>query len=130
MPVTFEFNRETGILTKVGRGKLNLTEMILAWDKAFKDYFYPPKKIRGIILDYRDADFNFEVGSQQSVVDFYKKNKEILSHYKIAVITTNPKNSTLPLLVTAKLNGFQYQLFSTMEAATGWVMDSENILRN
>ncbi len=76
MPVTFEFNRETGILTKVGRGKLNLTEMILAWDKAFKDYLYPNKKIRGIILDYRDADFNFEVGSQQSVVDFYKKTKK------------------------------------------------------
>ena len=130
MPVTFNFDYETGILTKVGTGKLSLAEMILSWDDAFNNYLHTNKNIQGIILDYREADFDFEVGSEDRVVDFYKKNKALFSAYKIAVITTNSKNITLPLLVTAKLNGFDYELFSTLEAATDWILNSNEISLN
>ena len=56
------------------------------------------------------------------IADFYKDNLEVFGNFKIAVISNEPKDVVIIILVETKEDGYFSRLFSTVEAATNWVL--------
>jgi len=122
MPFSYSRDKNNGVLVKRGIGKLKLAEIFSSWDDMMNNYLSSDEEnINGIILDYRDAEFDVNIGQNEEIVDIFKKHKEVLSRYKIAILTSRPDNIALPLIVSSKVEGYLYEIFSTEEAALEWL---------
>ncbi len=118
---TFAYNEEKGILTKKYFHQINIEDIESTWVQAFNSKSVPLGTKR-FVLDYRDASFDLNPKDYIRIPEFYKKHVDIFSFAKIAVLTDNPKDLIIPILVEAKDKGFFSRPFSTMEAATSWLM--------
>jgi hypothetical protein len=118
----YEFDHLTGILFKYYYGPITIEDISSSWEYAFKNNLIP-KDVKGFVLDYRDANFNMELEEHTQISDFYKKNIEVFRNLKIAVITENPNDVVIPILVEYKDDGYFSKLFSTTKAAITWVLD-------
>ncbi|MBN2523895.1 MAG: hypothetical protein JXB24_11525 [Bacteroidales bacterium] len=117
----FEFDRSTGILFKYYYGKITIEDITSSWVYAFANNIIP-KEVRGFILDYRNANFDFDIKEHIKIVEFYKKHLDVFGDLKIAIITEKPKDIIIPMMVETKDEGYYSKPFSTIEAAIAWVL--------
>jgi hypothetical protein len=117
----YQFNSSLGILFKLYFGRINIDDITSSWEHAFKNNLIP-KETKGFILDYRNATFDLEISEHNAIADFYKKHIDIFGGFKIAIITIEPKDLVIPILVEFKDAGYSSKPFSTVEAAIRWVL--------
>lgn len=117
----YEFDRSSGILYKYYYGLIDIEDIKSSWEYAFENNLIP-KEIKGFILDYRESNFNIKIDKHTAIADFYKKHLDIFGNKKIAIITQNPRDIVIPILVKKKDEGYQSRPFSTLESAVKWVL--------
>ncbi|MCK4922713.1 MAG: hypothetical protein KAS71_16785 [Bacteroidales bacterium] len=117
----FRFNNSLGILHKYYYGSISIADIKSSWEHAFENNLIP-KETKGFIVDYRNANLEFEVDEHIKIADFYKDNLEVFGNFKIAVVSDEPKDVVIIILVETKEDGYFSRLFSTVEAATNWVL--------
>ena len=117
----YKFNNSLGIIFKTYYGPITIEDIESSWKHAFENDLIPKEK-KGFILDYRNANFNFEIEENILIANFYKKHIDIFRNYKIAIITENSKDIVIPILVESLDEGYHSQPFSTLEAAITWIL--------
>ncbi|MCY1718724.1 hypothetical protein OU798_00115 [Prolixibacteraceae bacterium Z1-6] len=120
----FEFNPRTGILFKYYYGPISVEAIRDSWTVAIKQQLLP-ENIRGFVLDYREAHFDFHIKEHIAIVEFYRGHPEIFGNKRVAIICENPEDIVYPILFQTHDNGYESMIFSTMEAAIAWVADFE-----
>lgn len=118
---SFQFSSSLGIFFKHYYGKISLEDINSSWEYIMENQFIPPDT-KGFILDYRDAVIDIPPNKSTGIADFYKSHLEIFGGARIAILTDNPKNVVISYLVNSVDVGYQSKPFSTMHAATAWVM--------
>jgi hypothetical protein len=88
---------------------------------AFEHNLIPQETV-GFVLDYREAFFDISIEEHIKIPLFYTQYLDVFGGKKIAIITDNPKDVVIPVLVQMKDKGYASQPFSTLEAATYWVL--------
>lgn len=117
----YKFNNSTGILFKTYYGLITIEDIESSWKYAFENGLIPKEK-KGFILDYRNSNFNIKIDEHISIVNFYKKHLKIFGNYKIAILTLEPSDIVIPILVKSKDEGYSSRPFSTPEAAIAWIL--------
>lgn len=117
----YHFNSSLGILFKTYYGLITIEDIESSWEYAFKNDLIP-KEIKGFILDYRNSNFNIRTDRYTAIADFYKKHIDIFGNFKIAILTEEPRDIVIPILVESQDEGYSSRPFSTLEAAIDWVL--------
>lgn len=118
---TYEFKKDTGILFKFYYGDITIEDLISSWEYAIENNLIPEDK-KGFLLDYRNASFNFDISEYYKIPEFYKRNPNVFQDTKIAILTENPKDIVVPILVKEADYGYQSRPFSTLNAAIKWIL--------
>lgn len=117
----YRFDGSLGVLFKYYYGNIDLADIITSWEYAFENNLIP-KETKGFILDYRKATFKMEIEKHTSIADFYKNHIDVFGNFKIAILTEEPRDVVIPILVESQDEGYFSRPFSTLEAAIGWVL--------
>jgi hypothetical protein len=119
----YEFDSKTGILFKYHTGEVSYKDISDSWDFAKKNNLIP-KGIRGIVVDFRDANAKITISDHEKIAHFFNQNLEIFGGLKIAVILpVDPKNIVVPIMVSEKDDGYKSKPFLTYEAAVAWILE-------
>lgn len=117
----YQFDSSLGILFKYYYGLVEIKDITSSWEYAFENNLIP-KETKGFILDYRNSNLKIKVGEHTEIANFYKKHLEFFGDFKIAIVTENPKDIVIPMLVETKDDGYTSKPFTTIESAIGWVL--------
>ncbi len=117
----YQFDSSIGILFKYYYESTNIEDIKSSWEYAFANNLIP-KETKGFILDYRNSNFNIKINEHRAISEFYKKHLDIFGNLKIAVLTEEPKDIVIPILVQIDDDGYISRPFSTLESAIGWVL--------
>lgn len=117
----FKFDPDTGILYKYYFGTITIADIQSSWEYAIENNLIP-SDTRGFILDYRNATLRFPEFEYSKIPNFYRQHPEIFNGYKIAIITENPQDIVIPVLVKEMDDGYLSSPFSTLEAAIQWIL--------
>jgi len=120
----YEFNRALGILFKYYYGTISIEDIESSWEYAFENELIP-LETKGFILDFQKSNFDIEIDRHIAIADFYKKHLNIFGNKKIAIITQNPRDIVIPILVQTKDEGYSSRPFSTVESAIKWVLNKK-----
>jgi len=118
----FKFDSSLGILFKYYYGLISIEDIESSWEYAFENDLIPKDK-KGFILDYRNSNFNINIKEHIAIANFYKKHIDVFGNYKIAILTENPRDIVIPVLVKSKDDGYCSKPFSTLEAAIDWILN-------
>ncbi len=118
----FKFDSSLGILFKYYYGLITIEDIESSWEYAFKNDLIPKDK-KGFILDYRNSNFNINIKEHIAIANFYKKHIDVFGNYKIAILTENPRDIVIPVLVKSQDDGYCSKPFSTLEAAIDWILN-------
>ena len=118
---SYHFDEERGILFKTYYGAITIEDINSSWKFAFREGLIPEVKC-GFVLDYRKARFDVVPGRHVEIAAFYKRHIEVFGGYRIAIVTEEPKDIVIPVLVEMHDEGYHSRPFSTMEAAVSWVL--------
>lgn len=124
LKTTFKFDNKTHIFYKYYCGEISIQEINDSWIKMIAANVIPQSR-KGFILDYRKASFNIELDEYIKIADFYQKNIKTFKDCKIAIITNNPMDIVIPILVREKDKGYASKPFSTVEAAAEWILETK-----
>ncbi len=119
--MTFQFSQSLGIFFKHYYGKITLEDISTSWDHIIQNHLIPADT-KGFIVDYRNAVMNIPADDYKGIADYYKQHLEVFHDFKIAILTENPKNVVISMLVESRDDGYHSKPFSTMEAAVRWVL--------
>ncbi len=117
----FQFDNSLGILFKYYYGSISIKDIESSWTYAFENDILP-RDIKGFILDYRNSNFNLKINEHTAISDFYKKHLDIFGNCKIAILTNDPMDIVIPILVSKEDEGYNSKSFSTLDAAIRWVL--------
>jgi hypothetical protein len=118
---TYEFDHETLILYKFYFGPIALEDIELSWLYAFENKMIP-KETKGFILDYRKASFKIQIKDHVKIANFFREHLDVFGGLKIAIITEEPKDVVIPVMLKTKDDGYSSKPFCTREAAVKWVL--------
>lgn len=117
----YQFDSSTGILFKYYYGLIRIEDIESSWEYAITNNLIP-KETKGFILDYRNSNFNIKIDDHKAIGRFYKKHLDIFGNRKIAILTVEPKDIVIPILVQSDDDGYSSRPFSTLESAMEWVL--------
>lgn len=117
----YSFDNSTGILYKEYFGIISLKEIYSSWDYAINNNIIPAETI-GFILEYQKATFDFEIKLYSKIADYYRDHIEIFQGRKIAIISENPKDVAVMMLIKTKDKEYTSKPFSTLKAAKEWIL--------
>jgi len=117
----YSFDESTRILYNYYYGQITIDDIYSSWEYVISKHLIP-EKTKGFIVDYRKATFNVKVREYSKISDYYKNHLDVFRNYKIAMITQNPKDIIVPLLVESKDEGYFTKTFFTEEAAVEWIL--------
>lgn len=120
-----KYNTDYKIFYKIYYGPITIKDIYSTWDEIINENFIPLNTTR-FILDYSCANFNFPVSDHHLIPEYYKDNIDTFINSKIAVLTQNPKDIVIPILVMEKDKGYTSKPFSTEEAALNWLVSKIN----
>lgn len=118
----YKFNSSLGIFYKYYYGSITIADIKSSWEHAFENNLIP-KETKGFIVDYQNASFDMEIDEHIEIADFYKNHLEVFGNFKIAVVSNEPKDVVIIILVETKEDGYFTKLFCTVKAATSWVLN-------
>lgn len=117
----YHFDDSLCILFKYYHGLIDFEDITTSWEYAFENDLIP-KDVKGFVLDYRDSHFNIKAKEFLAISNFYKKHLDIFGNLKIAIITEDPNDIVIPMLLKTEDEGYSSRPFSTMESAIYWVL--------
>ena len=118
----YEFFPELNILFKTYFGIITVRDISSSWETAIANNIVH-NGMKGIVLDYRQANFNVSLHKTTEIANFYKAHLDVFGGLKIAIITTEAKDLVIPIMVKSKDKGYTSNGFSTVEAAVNWILE-------
>jgi hypothetical protein len=120
----YEFHPELNILFKNYYGPISIEDIFSSWEYAINNDIIP-SDLKGFILDFREATFDFKTERFIEIVDFYKRSLDTFLGKKVALISTNPSDLVVPILFNSKDKDYVSKSFSTREAAIEWLLKTD-----
>ena len=78
----YKFDESTGIMYKYYHGDVTLEVIISSWEYAI-DNNVIPRKVKGFILDCRDANLKMKISETSGMSDFFNKQRDIFRNLKV-----------------------------------------------
>ncbi len=117
----YHFDSSRGLLFKFYYGLITIKDIESSWEYAFENGLIP-KEVKGFILDYRKSNFDVKIDEYRAIPNFYQKHIDIFGGLKIAILTEDPKDIVVPILVEMEDEGYFSKPFTTLESAIRWVL--------
>lgn len=110
----------TSILIRKFIGRTCSSDIINSWEYLLKNNLID-SHIKGIITDLTVCDLNLDLESFEAVL-YYMEKQDCLKKIKCPVISNNPKIIIFPFLAEKQSTELKVKPFSTIEAATNWIL--------
>ncbi len=120
--IQFDFDIKGSVLFKRHFGDVSFDAITEAWDWAFENKIVPEGTNR-YLLDYRDALILDIAKSSELIVGYYRLHIDRFKGSKVAIVSTNPKNVALSMLMCRVDDGYTVKPFSTIEMALEWLSE-------
>ncbi len=119
--VSFEFNKETGILESKFTGEVYLKE-IVDYIITTKNDTTNPRSLK-ILTDATTADFKFSVEDLDTIIRENDKSLEKYDSIIDAIIVNSPKTTAISMLYKEleKNKKYKFNVFATKEVAITWL---------
>ena len=117
----YKFDESTGIMYKYYHGDVTLEVIISSWEYAI-DNNVIPRKVKGFILDCRDANLKKKISETSGMSDFFNKHRDIFRNLKVAIITEKPDQVVIPMVIESEGVEFFPRPFFTEYAAVKWIL--------
>lgn len=124
-PYTISFTEDIGLLHIRYVGILSIEDISASFKEAKRDFPLPEDLL--VISNFLDADTNIRYTELHKLIrptiDVIRSHKSIYD----AIITDDPKGMAFSTLFKAliKRSNVNYKIFSTVEAAQEWLMESK-----
>ncbi len=119
--IKYFFDEKNKILYKYYSGLISLEDIFSSWNLAIENDLIP-KNIKGFILDYKKASFDFEVKLYGNIADYYQNHLNIFGGLKIAIVSELPRDVAILMLFKSKSNGYFINPCYSHEAALNWIL--------
>jgi hypothetical protein len=101
--------------------KVRIDDIIESWEYLTVNGMID-QEIIGVINNTTGCELEMDIQSFRILVDYLKK-KDSLKRIKLAVICDNPKTIVFPMLGEYEEKELKIRPFSTLEAATDWIVN-------
>ena len=108
------------ILIRDFSGTVNAKELIDSWNIIIENNANN-KKLKGIINDLTNCELQLDLDGFTTVMEFMNK-QEFLKKIKIAVLSESSNQIVFPFLAQKNEKQLNIKPFSTMDAATNWII--------
>jgi len=123
MDFTISINHEKKYIHYTHNGKLNFDIIGHAWAALMSMEEFTQKKYN-LLSDYRHGSFNMPLTEIERIIEFFLSGQEILRGKRQSLLVSTPYEVASSTMfaeeVTARV-GFLVKVFSSEEAAVGWV---------
>lgn len=116
-----KYNKQTKLYYKYYEGLISVKDIISSWNEAIELKLIP-KEVKGCIVDYTNAIFDFNLMDDIKISDYYKDNIVVFQNWRIAVLTANLDDFVIPTLIMYEDDGYQTKPFLKLEVAINWVL--------
>jgi len=107
------------ILIRNFEGEINVSMIIESWEYLRNSQLLYPETI-GVINNLTNCELKMDLSSFDQLIA-YLKTQPVLKKLRLAVICINPKAIVFPFMAE-KENTLHIKAFSTIEAATSWII--------
>lgn len=118
--ISFSYDADLKIFMKKHIGDVSMQDIKDSWQWAFENNIIPKGTTR-FLLDYRDAIILDTVKSSNSIMEYYKENLKYFENTKIAIVSEEPKNVALSILISKNDYSYESRPFSSFENAIDWL---------
>lgn len=118
----YEFNEKYKIMYKYYYGDISLGMITNSWNWAIQNQIIPPDTA-GFLLDYRLGHLQVSIAELSGISTYYRTHPELFLNKRIAIVTENPRDVVVPILVSEKDSGYQSRPFSTTKAGINWILN-------
>lgn len=115
------YDKKNGVFYKVQKGEVCFEDMIDSWNDIIGKNKIPDNTNK-FILDYLQARHNISTDEIAKIIKFYRAYNHVFENAKIAFITNDPDQTTLPILINNEIASISFKPFSTKEAAINWLI--------
>lgn len=112
------------ILVRTFSGNVNMQSIIANWDHVILLQILTSRHI-GVISDFRGSNAKLELNDLNLLANYFNTKLEIFKDLKMAQIVDSPKIA-YPTLFTNTYKEFSSRPFSTLGAATLWILGKES----
>lgn len=122
MSILFEKHSDypESILIRRFQNEVKVSEIINSWNKLIISNKITPN-LKGVINDLNCCSLQMNMDSFNKLITFLLNN-EVFHRIKLAVISNSPKNIVFPMMAELKASKLNIRTFSTIKAATLWIM--------
>ncbi len=119
--ITYEFNTKLGILETTLTDKIGIDEIVQYYNQL-KGNNDLPRNLKNLI-DSNNAQYTFQDKDLTKIADVIKELLEQHTFLKEAIVQNSPYETAMAMLYERMVyyNNFQFNLFSTREAAIEWL---------
>ena len=109
------------ILVREFEGTVSSKDIIESWEELIEKKMIN-SKLKGVINNLIECDLKMDIKSFNSVIMYIKKQKE-LKKIKLAVVCNSPRTFVFPILGEHRHKDLQIKPFSSIDAATNWILN-------
>lgn len=111
------------ILVRTFIGNVNMESIIANWEHLITENILTSEHI-GVISDFRGSNTKLELSDLYLLAKYFNTKLEIFKDLKMTQIVDSPKIA-YPTLFTYDYKEFSSRPFSTLGAATQWILSKE-----
>ncbi len=108
------------ILIREFIGEVGIEENMESWEYLFYNHLISATT-KGVITSLSGCELNMNMTTFSQLISFLK-TKKYLKGIRLAVVCDNPRTIVFPALGEKKENELKIKPFSTIEAATDWIL--------
>ena len=120
MPTSLEYKRNLKVLIKDHAGSISVDD-VMSFSHRFCKKSNVLNATKGLIFDCRNAFFDFEVDEHEAIGSILKDEVDLNKNLKIAVVSAQPYNVVITMMLANVGGRFDIAPFSTMEGAFDWI---------
>jgi hypothetical protein len=109
------------IISRIYSGTLDVDEILLSWKRIINEKMITSETC-GILQFMGDAQINITMKDFEHVMTYINSNEEF-KKIKIATVSYTPNSIVFPILGEKFYPNLNIKPFSTVEAATLWLID-------
>lgn len=122
MSIAYKYHEQykNSILIRKFHGNINVIDIIESWNFLINHKLITPN-ILGVINDLQKCNLMLDFDSFETLTDFLKRHEQ-LRRLRLAVIIDTPEKIVFPMLGENHEKELKIKPFSTIEAATKWII--------
>lgn len=119
--IYYKYDKKTKLYYKYYEGLISAEYITSSWNEVIELKLIP-KEVKGCIVDYTNATFDFNLMDDIKISEYYQDNLAVFENWRIAVLIANLDDFVIPTLIRHEDDGYQTKPFLKLESAINWAL--------